>query len=256
MAEKTGISWCDATVNFWWGCQEVSPGCDHCYARELAARFRGMRWGAHSTRERVHGAHRLALKLNAKAQRGGSRLRVFTNSMSDFFDNDAPEGERDAAWATIRACDAVDWLVLTKRPQNIERMLPEDWGIGWSHVWLGVSAENQTELDRRLPHLAAIPAEIRWLSCEPLLGPISLPTGSGVDWLVVGGESGPGHRPCDVAWIAALVAMRERGVEVFVKQDSGRSPGQQGRIPDYLWVHHWPVTCLAPYPEAYPQEAT
>ena len=164
MSDRTGIAWCDATVNFWWGCAEVSPGCDHCYARELAARFRGMSWGPRAPRERVRGAHVLATRLNGRARRQGRRLRVFTNSMSDFFDHAAPPGEREAAWATIRACDALDWLILTKRPQNIVRFLPEDWGTGWPHVWLGVSAENQVEADRRIPPLLDTPAALRWVS--------------------------------------------------------------------------------------------
>ena len=241
MGERTGIAWCDATVNFWWGCQEVSPGCDHCYARTIAAKFRGMTWGPGSERQRIASAHALAVKVNATAKREGRRLRVFTNSMSDFFDNAAPNGERAAAWATIRTCEAVDWLILTKRPQNIRAMLPDDWGDGWPHVWLGVSAENQAEADRRIPLLRDIPAAVKWVSFEPLLSGIRFRppwrTHVGLAWAVIGGESGTGRRDCGVDAIEMLaLRCRGEGLVVFIKQDSAAKPGQQGRLSADLWA--------------------
>jgi protein gp37 len=238
MSERTGIAWCDSTVNFWWGCQEVSPGCDHCYAKTLAKKLRGMEWGPGSERQWIKGGAALAERLNRKAAKEGRRWRVFTNSMSDFFDNAVPEAWRTEAWATISECTALDWLILTKRPQNIAAMLPQEWGEGWAHVWLGISAENQAEFERRWPHLIAIPAALRWVSAEPLLAKFSTKHYA-VDWLVIGGESGINRRDCGVDALTDTMQLAG-GKPVFMKQDSARLPDQQGRIPNLYFIREWP----------------
>lgn len=245
MADRTRIAWCDATINFWWGCQEVSPGCDHCYAKTLAAKLKGMTWGPGSPRVRIAGARGLAFRLDARARRTGKRLRVFTNSMSDFFDNHDHVGPwRDEAWTIIRECTAIDWLILTKRPQNIARFLPLDWGEdGWAHVWLGVSAENQEEADRRERVLRSIPNALPWVSAEPLLAPIVLRGGWCFRWVVIGGESGAERRDCGVEPIVSLARQsRAAHLATFVKQDSARYPDQQGRIPDEWFIREWPAS--------------
>jgi protein gp37 len=111
----------------------------------------------------------------------------------------------------------LDWLLLTKRPQNILNMLPTDWGDGWSHVWLGCTCENQQEADRRIPHLQAVPARLRFLSCEPLLEAVC-PDLTGIDWVIVGGESGSHARPMDPAWARQLRGQCAAAVAYFFKQ--------------------------------------
>ena len=170
--------------------------------------------------------------------------------MCDPFDAEAPEIDRHGMWNLIRETPWLDWLLVTKRPENFARMLPEDWGRGYANVWLGVSVEDQNAADERIPHLLAAPAAVRFLSVEPMLGPISLrgtaPTAENthlpqLHWVIVGGESGPKARPCDVAWIRSIVQQcRAAKVPVFVKQDSGPRPGRQGRIPDDLWIKEFP----------------
>lgn len=252
MSDRTGIAWCDATVNFWWGCTEVSPGCDNCYARVLAAHkpvgrpARIAKWGPREDRVDIWGAGVLVSKLQNRAKREGRRLRVFTNSMSDFFDNAVSPERRAWAWDRIAETPELDWLVLTKRPQNITKMLPSSWPYGFSHVWLGVSAENQEEADRRIPALGVVPdVAVRWVSFEPLLGSVLFRdrwrSHDRIAWAVIGGESGSARRDCGVGAILALSQRcAEYGVTRFIKQDSAFKPDQQGRIPEAEFVREWP----------------
>jgi protein gp37 len=127
--------------------------------------------------------------------------------MADVFDKSAPEGARDQLWQLIRATGWLDWQLLTKRPQNIRKMLPSDWGDGYSNVWLGTTAENQEEADRRIPYLISIAACVHFLSCEPLLGPILLRSDwiqGALNWVITGGESGPKARPSNPEWFQSL----------------------------------------------------
>lgn len=218
MGAKTGISWATSTFNPWWGCTKVSPGCDHCYAEGTARRW-GTQWGANAVRRTFGDKHwNEPLAWNAKAARSGQPWRVFVASMADVFDKDAPEGARERLWALIRATPALTWMVLTKRIGNATRMLPADWGDGYPNVWLGATIVNQEEADRDIAKLAATPARVRFLSCEPLLGPIDLrrnlpaermlrwyrPMVGMVDWIIVGGESGVSARPMNPAWATSL----------------------------------------------------
>lgn len=212
MAITTGIAWCDATANFWIGCTKVSPACDHCYAEaEWANRRRRVTWGPHGARDFVKagaGVIRTVQKNAAEfCQMRGRPPIVFINSLSDFADNHASIDPtwRTAVWNCIRTAPDVMFVILTKRPQNLPHYLPEDWGDGWPNVILGTTAENQVEADRRLPHLVAIPATIRLVSAEPLLGAIDLtPWLDEIGWVIGGGESGPNARPCHPDWAHTL----------------------------------------------------
>lgn len=201
--ENSNIAWTDHTYSHWLGCTKVSPGCDFCYAEAMwDHRYHRVVWGPHGERSRTKTAGGM-VALNRKAASTGIREKVFTASSSDVFDNQVPEEWRDGLFDLIRRCTALDWLVLTKRPQNIAKMLPPDWGDGWQHVSLGTSTENREEADRRVPHLQAVPARIRFLSCEPLLEAIE-PDLDGIDWVICGGESGAHARPMEPAWARSL----------------------------------------------------
>ncbi len=136
------------------------------------------------------------------------------------FDNQVPPEWREDLFALIRECRRLDWLLLTKRPQNIQKMLPLDWSEGYRNVWLGVTAENQEWFDRRWKHLQDIPATIKFISYEPALGPLRLPkNGPFPDWLISGGESGCGARPMDPQWVRHIIRdCRRFGVAPFHKQ--------------------------------------
>ncbi|OWV44240.1 DUF5131 family protein [Mameliella alba] len=217
MAEHSKIEWCDHTFNPWIGCTKVSPACDHCYAEAWDNRFGGERWGPHASRTRTSPANwHKPLKWDREAAEAGTRARVFCASLADVFDNHRSIGAewRWDLWKLILDTPNLDWLLLTKRPQNIERLAPVTWRVDGfpPNVWLGTTVENQAEADRRIPHLLATPARVRFLSCEPLLGPVDLTRWSGLtddvdfglDWVIAGGESGPGARPSNPAWFRDL----------------------------------------------------
>jgi protein gp37 len=145
---------------------------------------------------------------------------VFCASLADVFDNQAPSAWREDLFELIRECDLLDWLLLTKRPQNIAKMLPPDWGDGYHNVWLGMTAEDQLHFDQRWKHLQRIPAPIKFISYEPALGPLRLPAhGPFPDWLISGGESGGGARPVKAQWVRDIVAdCRRNAVASFHKQ--------------------------------------
>lgn len=246
MAETSEIGWTDATFNPWWGCAHVSPGCARCFAETLAKRYGHQVWGKRTERRMFGEAHwRQPLSWDRKAARDGRRLKVFCASMADVFE-DRPdlEAPRRRLWSLIAETPNLDWQLLTKRPENVSRMVP--WGASWDsewprNAWVGTSVEDQQRADERIPILLDIPAAIRFLSVEPLIGPI-VPRVSwfgsqlGVDWVIIGGESGPGYRPMDPKWLSDMARLAAIYVPVFVKQDSGSRPGRQGRIPADLWA--------------------
>ena len=227
MSEQTNIEWCDSTFNAWEGCTKVSPGCDNCYAEARNGRFHaGANWGPGAPRLiRSDIYWREPLKWEREALHfvhlHGRRRRVFCSSLADIFDNEAPAGQRERLWALIRATPNLNWLLLTKRIGNAKHMLPADWGDGYDNFWIGSSIVNQDEANRDIPKLLAIPAKIRFLSMEPLLGPVDLERPmpgpdlgqgcgakicqpwliqSGIDWVIVGGESGINARPMHPDW--------------------------------------------------------
>jgi protein gp37 len=241
MGENSKIDWTDDTFNPWIGCQKVSPGCDHCYAEMLNKRYawNGAGWGSHAPRKLTSDAYwKQPCRWNRQALKAGERRRVFCASLADVFDNKAPEGARERMFKIIRDTPMLDWLLLTKRPENIRKMLPGDWGNGYANVWLGVTAENQDRYNRRWRILREIPANLRFISYEPALGPLDI---SGhrrhPDWIICGGESGANARHMKSRWARDLRDQCDQlGVAFFMKQMTKKLP-----IPDDLLVREFPV---------------
>lgn len=179
MAENSGISWTDHTFNPWIGCTNVSPGCDHCYAEALATRRLGVPWGPGQPRRRTAPANwNKVLKWQREADdfkaAHGRYPRVFAASLADIFDNEVDREWREDFFALVRSTPDLQWLIVTKRIGNVEKMLPADWGTGYKNVVLIVTVVNQEEADRDIPKLLGTPAWRRGLSIEPMLGPVSI----------------------------------------------------------------------------------
>jgi protein gp37 len=252
MGKKTLITWCDHTFCPWWGCVKVSEGCDHCYAEAFAHRRLGLPiWGDPKTTARRFMSEaywRQPLSWDRAAARDNIRRRVFCASMADVFEHhpslDVP---RERLWALVEETPQLDWLLLTKRPQNIARMLPATWlDQPRANVWLGTSAESQPWADRRIPRLLSVPAVVHFVSAEPLLGQINLGgylARDRVNWVIGGGESGAGFRPMDMDWARDLRDQCQRaGVAYFHKQGAGRYPGQNQGLDGQLW-QEFPQVC-------------
>lgn len=253
MAENSKISWCDHTFNPWLGCTKVSQGCKHCYAESLMGhRWGKVQWGPEGTRVRTSEANwRKPLQWNRRAEKEGRRYKVFCASLADVFE-DRPElvEWRVELFRLIVHTPALDWLLLTKRPQHVMELMNE---MGWpslmDNVWIGTSVENQEQADKRIPELLKVPARIRFLSCEPLLGPVSFDYDSdvchcgdyikdhgygsghspvamiesylldGIHWVIAGAESGHGARPMDLNWVRSLRdECQGAGIPFFFKQ--------------------------------------
>lgn len=208
------IEWTDHTFNAWWGCIKVSPGCDNCYADTLAKRWGHQVWGPGAP-HRFFGDKHWAEPLgwNKEAEREQVRRRVFCASMSDVFEDRRDlDVHRARLWLLIGVTPWLDWLLLTKRPQNVVRMVP--WGTNWpANVWIGTTVENDTWAQHRIPTLLKIPAAVRFLSCEPLIDRIDLapfltqrPTylQYPIDWVIAGGESGGHARVMNPDWARLL----------------------------------------------------
>lgn len=257
--------------NPWWGCQRVSPGCEHCYAESFAKRTGHDVWGKQSERRFFGDKHWAEpLRWNRAAEAAGERRRVFCASMADVFEDRRDlDAERERLWYLIGRTPWLDWQLLTKRPENVAEMTP--WGYdAWpTNVWLGTTVEDQRRADERIPHLACIPAEVRFLSCEPLLGAVDLFSAgglvynhgsegyrdfdghwiegweggfeNGVEWVIVGGESGPKHRPLDLDHARSLRDQcQTAGVPFFFKQVGGRTPTAGGDTLDGVRWHQFP----------------
>ncbi len=267
MGEATEISWAHSTFNPWWGCSRVSPACDHCYAETFAHRLGMDLWGRDEPRRFFDDKHwREPLRWERMAADAGQPWRVFCASMADVFEDsgftstDSDEAgvprcvdtARARLWSLVEATPHLTWMLLTKRPENVLRMVPRGWlathtrtvvsdsegvrtspGSGrlWpANCWVGTSVENQRYADLRVPKLLQVPAPVRFLSCEPLLGPVDLshwlmrcrfdyanegapaahgrcePGGSqrGIEWVIAGGESGGHARPMHPQWARDL----------------------------------------------------
>lgn len=231
MSENSNIEWCDHTWSPWEGCQKVGPGCDHCYAEARNSRFGGgtaVNWGAGAPRRRTApDSWRMPLRWDRKARELGQRFRIFP-SLCDPFDNAVDPAWRRDLFELIARTPNLDWLLLTKRIGNARDMLNEvvdelshglnTWDeLAWPTVWLGATIVNQAEADRDISKLLAVPARVRFLSMEPLLGPVSFDgmfasanwrdctnALEELDWLIAGGESGRGARPIHPDWARHL----------------------------------------------------
>jgi len=227
MSTLTTISWTDHTFNPWWGCTKVSEGCQHCYAATLAHRY-GTAWGPKAARRKLSEHHwQEPLKWDRQARVSGVRGKVFCASMADVFeDNVQVVSERLKLWDLIAKTPHLDWQLLTKRPQNITSMVPNAWLTdGFPvNVWVGTSVESQAVAKARISELLKVPALVRFLSCEPLIGPVDLADlrKGDIHWVIVGGESGPGARPMDLEWARDLKRQcLTKGIALFVKQLGG-----------------------------------
>lgn len=323
--EKSKIEWCDATVNMWWGCTKVSPGCAHCYADTLAHRWGKEIWGPGKQREDHRaGATKLAMRLARAAAAGRFRQcsvcgkreirkgdgiglvccsnpdctalpetesdpvrpRVFSASMADWLDDEVPiEWLVDLLRLIHRTKPYIDWLLLSKRPQNwlsrceaaCDYMDAQKMNYGWieawvarrdsffagpQNVWIGTTVEDQQRADERIPRLLSIPAKVRFLSCEPLLGPVDVrfgfdhlvhPDRPTIHWVIAGGESGPGARPMHPDWARSLRDQcQAAGVPFLFKQWGEWAPAattikdrshllqRDGKWTDYSDCFHMP----------------
>jgi protein gp37 len=280
MGATTAIQWCDHTFNPWWGCTKVSEACRFCYAESWSERFPrvvgstnpgGGLWGPDAPRSIASDkTWNDPIRWNRAAERDGVRRRVFCASMSDVFEDRRDlDDARTRLWGLIRQTPALDWLLLTKRPDRVRTMIPPSWGLhGWpANVWMGTTVEDQVRALERVPALLSLPARVRFLSLEPLLEAVDLtylawhcsscrqPIGAvanaknecgrcegegewrGVDWLIIGGESGHGSRPFNFAWARSLVALaRAAGAAPFVKQLGAKPVGEWGPNPPMLDV--------------------
>jgi protein gp37 len=208
----TSIEWSDATWNPLTGCTKISPGCAHCYAATMSRRLKLMGQPNYRNEFRLtlH-EHTLGVPLTWKKPR-----KVFVNSMSDLYHVDVPDAFIRRVFDTMTRAHWHQYQILTKRAERLERIAPSlPWG---PHVWQGVSVES-AEYAFRIDHLRRTPARIKFLSIEPLLGPLPALDLTGIDWVIVGGESGGGCRPMEPEWVAGVRAACDRqGVPLFVKQ--------------------------------------
>lgn len=214
MGDRTGISWTDRTWNPWRGCTKISPGCAHCYMFTEQRRFgrdpetvvRSRTWNDPVRWQRLAEVYRRV-------------ERVFTCSWSDWF-HEAADPWRDEAWSVVRRCPNLHFQILTKRIDRAAAHLPRDWGQGYPNVWLGVSIENN-RFTWRADALRAIPARVRFVSAEPLLAPLPSLVLHRIDWLIVGGESGPGYRPMSHTWVDPLRQLADEcGTAFWFKQSA------------------------------------
>lgn len=207
MGKNSRIEWTHHTFNPWWGCTKVSAACKHCYAEAWSKRVGQNIWGVKANRRFFGENHWLEpIKWNAQAQDEGIRCRVFCASMADVFEDRRDlDVWRKKLWDLIALTPELDWLLLTKRPEAVDRLVP--WKNDWPrNVWLGTTVEDQESAEERLSHLAELPAVIRFISAEPLLGPLDVHSwlGSTIDWVIAGGESGARARPSSPSWFRSL----------------------------------------------------
>jgi len=276
---ETSIAWTDHTFNPWWGCRRVSPGCENCYAEAWDARWstiftkggdkKAEHWGNGPRRFFGQAHWSEPRRWNKSAAARGVRERVFCASMADVFESRADLSKwRIKLWTLIEQTPFLDWQLLTKRPENLI-LLPEAWiRDPRPNVWIGTSVEDQERADKRIPLLLQTPAAVRFLSVEPMLDAVDLRGAlpqedegdlegrithrgrEGVDWIIIGGESGGGARPMRLEWMASIAQQcKAAGVACFTKQWGSRPIGDDGQLiklrdhkggDPHEWSGDWP----------------
>lgn len=263
MGENSKIEWCHHSFNIVWGCTKVSPACTNCYAEAWAKRMGFDVWGPNAERRLLSESYwKQPLKWNRQAEAEGQRKRVFCSSMADVFeDHPTVASQRERLWPLIEQTPMLDWLLLSKRPENMTRFAPSSWAGGWpENAWALATAENQEWASKRITELLRVPAEIRGISAEPLLGPIDFTDwldhaicrfcqgrswnegidcdrcgGLGeqsrpIDLIIVGGESGHQARPMHPQWVRDIRAQcAAYNVNFFFKQWGEFLPGSQAK---------------------------
>jgi protein gp37 len=241
MADKTAIEWTDTTWNPVTGCTKISAGCDHCYAERFSERFRGTPGHPFET----------GFDLTLRPERLEQPLRwrqprmIFVNSMSDLFHKEIPKDFLSKVFDTMEKANWHTFQILTKRSSLMRDFLRKRYGLerGPVHMWFGVSVENGAKISR-VRHLRDAPAGVRFLSIEPLIGPIGTFDLTGIDWVIVGGESGPGARPMNPEWVRDIRDQcQASGVAFFFKQWGGLRPKSGGRELDGREWNGFPVVC-------------
>ncbi|WP_281806772.1 DUF5131 family protein [Methylocystis echinoides] len=227
MADKSAIEWTDATWNPVTGCTKITRGCDNCYAARFAERWRGIPDHPFSTGfDLTLRPERLTQPIKWKRPR-----MIFVNSMSDLFHKEVPRAFVDQVFDTMEAADWHIFQVLTKRSSLMRDYLRERYGDarGPGHIWCGVSVED-AQAKARILHLRKSPAGMRFLSIEPLIGAVGVVNLSGIDWVIAGGESGPGARPIHLEWVREIRDQcQAQNVAFFFKQWGGLRPKSGGR---------------------------
>lgn len=234
MAESA-IEWTDATWNPVAGCTVISPGCTNCYAMRMAARLDAMgqeKYRGLTRRSGKRSVWTAKIRLDEKAlnipQTWSKPRLVFVNSMSDLFHEDVPESFIQSVWSVMEATSRHTYQILTKRPDRMSKIVRTLQKL--PNVWLGTSVENADYVDR-IDELRAVPAAIRFISFEPLIGPVGKVRLSDIDWVIVGGESGPKARPMLEEWVDEIeVACRRVGAAFFFKQWGGKNKKRTGRL--------------------------
>lgn len=239
MTQYTQIEWTDATWNPTTGCTKISPGCDHCYAERIAERFRGV----------VGHPYEKGFDLTLRPERLSQPLKwksskmIFVNSMSDLFHKAVPEKFIDKIFDTMEQADWHIFQILTKRSSKLKSYVNRRYSHGGApaHIWLGVSIEDGNRLSR-LQHLSGANAPIKFLSLEPLIGRIGRLDLRDISWVIVGGESGLGHRPVDPEWVREIRDQcNASGTAFFFKQWGGQKPKSGGRELDGVEWNQYPA---------------
>ena len=227
MADKTIIAWTDHTLNPWMGCEKISSGCLNCYAASFVENRMGLKlWGKKAPRQKTKSPWANVRRWNKSTEKGvlGDKhpKLVFVGSLMDWAEDKKGLDEiRVEMWKTIRENADLHFQLLTKRPENIFKFLPDDWGDGYKNVWLGTTIENEA-VSFRADILREIPCFIRFISYEPAIGNLDNLDLKGFDWVIYGGESGSGYRKEDKNWARTMhKKCSESGIAFFHKQSSG-----------------------------------
>lgn len=229
MSDNSAIEWTDATWNPVRGCAKVSPGCKHCYAEVFAERWRGIPGHPYGQGFDL----RLVPEKLGEPERWRKPRRIFVNSMSDLFQDGVPEPFIRQVFETMGRADWHTYQILTKRAPRMRAVLSslDPWLTQRDHIWLGVSVEDRKHGVPRIDILRETPAALRFLSVEPLLEDLGTLDLRGIDWVIVGGESGPGARPMQESWVLSLRDQcRSAKVPFFFKQWGGVQKGKHGRL--------------------------